>query len=62
MHPDEILDGPVIGPLILFREETCGKLTVLPVVVDTLTAVMFPFAGFVRAGAVLLVCFKSTFH
>lgn len=62
MHPDEILDGPVIGSLILFCEETCGKLTVVSVVVETLTAVMFPCTGFIRTGAVLLVHFNRAFH
>ena len=62
MHPDEILDGPVISTLILFREKTCRKLTLISVVVETLTAVMFPFAMFICAGAVLLVRFRSAFH
>jgi hypothetical protein len=62
VHPDEILDGPVIRSLILFRKKTCRKLTVLSVVVETLTTVMFPFAMFICTGAVFLVRFRNAFH
>jgi hypothetical protein len=44
LHPDKIRDRPVIGLLIFFREEACGKFAVASVVVEALAAVIFPLA------------------
>jgi hypothetical protein len=62
MHFYEIFDGAVIGSFELRCEKTCRQLPMLSVVVEALTAVIFPSTRFVGAGAILLVCFHDAFH
>jgi hypothetical protein len=62
MHLNKIADRAVVSLLELGIEETCGQLTIFPVIVQALAAFMFSLTGLIRAIAHLLIAFDNAIH
>ena len=58
----EVTDRTVVCALLFFGEKTGRQFPVLPVIMKTFTAFIFPAARTIRAVAILLVKFDLAFH
>jgi hypothetical protein len=62
MDADKVSHRAVVGALRLRRKDAARQLVHAPVIDDTLTALAFPGAGFVGAGALCQVLLQIAFH
>jgi hypothetical protein len=62
VHPQKVLDRPVIGPLEFLIEKTGRQFTISPVIMKAFAASILSRTWFVGAIAVFSIRLHNTFH